>query len=130
MSEAEKEPRTLVIADDRWTWWQSRRLRYNLALAGSGALAYAITGLLYAAFGAAMWSTWNEALSQTLFLGVGFLVLMGVANLLYLLGPLGESFVRRTEIPRYRDNAYAMGFWGSVALPFAFPLLNLSMLLS
>jgi hypothetical protein len=77
-----------------------------------------------------MWSTWNEALSLTLFLGVGFLVLMAVANVLYLLGPLGESFVRRSEIPRYRDSAYAMGFWGSVAIPFAFPLLNLSMLLS
>ncbi len=130
MSEATKEPRVLVIADDRWTWWQSRRLRYNVALAGSGAVAYAATGVLHAAFGQPMWSTVNEALSLTLFLGVGFLVLMGIANLLYLLGPLAESFVRRSEVPRYRDSAYAMGFWGSVAVPFAFPLINLSMLLS
>jgi hypothetical protein len=113
-------------ADDAWAWWQSRRLRYNLALAAAGAAAYVSAVALHYAFHRPLWWDWRGALGTTLFLGVGFGVVMGVANIFYLLGPAVESWVKPPDPQRFRKTAYGMGFWGSVALPFAFPLVNLA----
>lgn len=116
--------------EDGWTWWQARRLSYNLALGGSGLLAYALSVTTSFAFGQTVWSTAGEAVGQTLFLGALFLVVMGVANLAYLLGPTGEAMLRPRDVGAYRRNAFAMGFWGSVALPFLVPLVNFAFLVS
>ena len=117
------------IPDDVWAWWQARRLRYNIALAGAGWAAYLLTVGLHALFADPVWADWREALSVTVFLGALFLIVMGVANILYLLGPFGESVLRPADVGHFRRTAYAMGFWGSVALPFLFPLINLASLI-
>jgi hypothetical protein len=65
---------------------------------------------------------------MTLFLGTAFLVLMGVANVCFLLGATVEAMVAPAERGAYRSRAYSLGLWGSVALPFVFPLVNLCML--
>jgi hypothetical protein len=119
-------PSTTLFAGDIWVWWQARRLRYNLALAAAGWVAYGLAVALSYAFGRPVWAEWRGALGMTLFLGLGFLILMGVANVLYLLGPAVESWVKPAEPGRFRDTAWRMGFWGSVALPFVFPLANLA----
>jgi hypothetical protein len=118
-----------MIPGDAWAWWQARRLRYNIALASAGWAAYGLDIALFQLFGRPAWRDWQGGLSMTLFLGVGFLVLMGAANICYLLGPLVESLVRPQDIARFRRTAYAGGFWGSVALPFVFPAVNLCMLI-
>ena len=110
--------------DDRWTWWQARRLKYNLALGAAGWTAYGLGLVLFYAAGQPIWRNWQGGLATTLFLGVIFLVLMGVANVCYLLGPFGEAAMKPADVPRYRCTAYAMGFWGSVALPFVFPVVS------
>jgi hypothetical protein len=117
---------TAEFADDAWAWWQARRLRYNLALAAAGWVAYGATLALHLAIHRPMWRDWQGGLSMTLFLGVVYLVAMGIANVFYLLGPAVESWVKPPEPARFRRAAYGMGFWGSVALPFAFPLINLA----
>ena len=117
------------IPDDAWTWWQGRRLRYNLALAAAGWLAYGLAVAQSFAFGRPMWSSPTGAFSMTLFLGAGYLVLMGFANVVFLLGPTVEGWVRPAGVAGYRRTAFAMGLWGSVALPFVLPLANLALLI-
>lgn len=113
-----------------WDWWQARRLGYNLALAAAGATAYALTVALHYAFGDAIWASGREAFGQTLFLGTLYLGVMGIANICYLVGPLGEAWLKPADPARYRSTAFAMGLWGSIALPFLFPLVNLSSLIA
>lgn len=118
------------VADDTWAWWQARRLRYNFALGGAGLSAYALTVGLYYSFGERVWASLEEAAGMTLFLGTMFLVVMGIANILYMLGPFTESVVKPRDVRRFRETAWAMGFWGSVSLPFLFTLVNFSMLIN
>jgi Na+/proline symporter len=117
------------LANEAWAWWQSRRLGYNLALAGAGWAAYGLNVAFFYGFRRPLWQDWQQALSMTLFLGVAFLVLMGAANVFYLLGPAVESLVKPADPARFRRTAHRMGFWGSVALPFAFPMVNLAALI-
>ncbi|MBI1197212.1 MAG: hypothetical protein GC203_05050 [Phenylobacterium sp.] len=114
---------------DAWTWWQARRLPYNLVLAVAGWMAYGLAiGQSYA-FGRPMWESASDALGMTLFLGTGFLILMGFANIAFLLGPMVEASVRPADAALYRRTALALGTWGSFAVPFAFPLANLARLI-
>jgi hypothetical protein len=115
-------------SNDTWSWWQSRRLSYNLAIAGAGAASYATSLALHYTFGNAPFASASEAISQTIFLGTMYLVVMGLANLCYLLGPFAEMVLRRADPERYRRTAYAMGFWFSVGAPFLFTLLTIGFL--
>jgi hypothetical protein len=119
-----------LFPGDSWVWWQARRLRYNLVLAAGGWIAYALVVWLNYAFGHPVWKDWRGGLGMTLFLGTGFLVVMGLANVAYLLGPAVEGWAKPADVNRYRRNAYAMGLWGSFAVPFVFPLVQLAMLIA
>lgn len=112
---------------DGWTWWQARRLRYNLALAASGVIAYLVTIAIWWAARQPIWRDWRDATSATLLLGAGFLILMGAANVCYLIGPALEAWMRPRDPQRFRASAYRLGFWGSLALPFAFPMINFAL---
>lgn len=103
-------------------WWESRRLRYNLALAGAGWAAYAAFWLVLIGFGHAETVDIQLAVRMTIVLGVGFLVVMGVANVLYLLGVVVESLARPEDATGFRETFWNLGFYGSIALPFLFPL--------
>lgn len=117
------------FSSDAWTWWQARRLRYNLTLAAAGLAAYLLNAALFFGFGHPLWRDGREALSTTLFLGVIFLVVMGAANVLYLAGPAVEVVLKPQDLGGYRKTAFGMGFWGSAALPFIFPALSLALLI-
>ena len=116
-------------AIDVWAWWQAKRLGYNLALAAAGWAAYGLNVALYFGFHRPLWRDWQAAASTTLLQGLAFLVLMGAANVFYLLGPAIESIVKPTDPSRFRRAAHGMGFWGSVALPFMFSLVSLAALI-
>lgn len=115
---------------EAWRWWEARRLRYNLALALAGWTAYALLCLLMLTYGAPMVFNWRQVLGQTLFMGAGFLVVMGVANILYLLGMVTESIARPQDVDHFRERTWAIGFWGSIVLPFLFPLAVFAMFLA
>jgi hypothetical protein len=120
-----------TVADsDAWPWWQARRLRYNIALGISGWAAYGANALLYAAFGKTFWKDWQSGIAITLLLGTLFLIVMGLANVSFLLGPWTEKVAKPEDVAQFRRNAWAMGFYGSMAVPFLFPLLNLAMLIA
>jgi hypothetical protein len=118
------------FSGDAWTWWQAGRLRYNLAFAAGGWVAYGIAVGLNYAFGHPVWRDWRGGLGMTIFLGTVYLVVMGLANVCYLLGPAVEGWVKPADIERYRRNAYAMGLWGSLAVPAVFPLVQLAVLIA
>lgn len=126
MASLDSAPSGGFFSGDAWNWWQSRRLRYNLILATAGWVAYGAGLGVALAFGKPLWKSWQGGVAMTLFLGTFFLVAMGVANVLFLLGPAVEGWVKPADMPRYRRTAYAMGLIGSAALPFVFPLANLA----
>jgi hypothetical protein len=117
-----------LFTGDAWSWWQARRLRYNLTLGAAGWIAYFAAVALNYAFGHPVWSDPRGAIGVTLFMGTWFLVVMGIANVCYLLGPAVEAWVKPADLGRYRRTAFAMGLWGSFAVPFVFPLVNLAVL--
>ena len=118
------------FASDAWAWWQAKRLRYNLALAVAGWLAYFLAVGLNYGFGHPVWRDAPGALGMTLFLGTVWLVLMGFANVAFLLGPAVEGWTPPADIGRYRETAWRMGLWGSVAVPFVFPAVQLALLIT
>jgi hypothetical protein len=130
MASLDSAPRHDVFSGETWTWWQARRLRYNLTLATGGWAGYAAAVALNHAFGHPVWKDWRGGLGMTLFLGTAFLVVMGFANVGYLLGPAVEAWVKPAEVDRYRRNAFAMGLWGSLLVPATFPLVQLAMLIA
>lgn len=122
------EPAPAFIRPDTWAWWEAKRLRYNIALVISGWAAFGLGAVLMLAFGAPL-PHWRAGLGVTIYLGVGFLVLMFIANICYLAGALLESVLKPSDVDRFRRRAFALGFWGSMALPFLFPLLVVAGLL-
>ena len=117
------------IPADAWAWWEARRLRYNLGLAAAGWIAYGLNAAIFYAFGHPIWESWRGALGMTLFLGTAFLLMMFIANICYLLGAITESLTAPIERDTFRKRAFGLGFWGSVAAPFIFPLVNLALLI-
>ena len=104
-------------------WWSNHRLRYNLGLLVAGPLAF----VAYAAVGE--WCIRKSAAADfeitiltTAFQAVGYLLMMGIANLCYYLGPLSERIVKPNRVSVYRRNTFRLGFWFSVLLPFIVPI--------
>ena len=111
---------------DAWKWWEARRLRYNIALAAAGWSAWAMAAAVVWTLGALLpFRTDNPevTLFTVLIQGIAYLLVMAAANLCYLLGPLSEAVLRPTDVNGYRRRMFGLGFWLSVALPFAYPAL-------
>ncbi|MBS0360577.1 MAG: hypothetical protein JSR98_04290 [Proteobacteria bacterium] len=123
-------PSQPLFTPDGWSWWQARRLRYNLVLAAGGWVCYGLAVGLNYAFGHPVWKDWRGGLGMTLFLGTVYLVVMGAANVCYLLGPALERSVDPANLDRYRRRTWAMGAVGSLAVPAIFPLVQLSLLIA
>ena len=103
-------------------WWSARRVRYNVALVVAGVLAF----VAYAAVGSMLLSNDTEfeiTVFTTLFQSIGYLCMIGLANVFYYLGPLSERLVRPSDPERYRRICFRLGFWFSVLLPFTIPTL-------
>ena len=113
-------------AHDAWRWWESRRLRYNIGLAVAGASAWGV----FAAESLLMTDWFSLSVSGTLATGLLWLVAMGVANLLFFLGPVSERVLKPTDRDAYRRRVFGLGFWFSMAVPFLFPAAVLIAILS
>jgi hypothetical protein len=130
MASLDSAPANDFFSGETWTWWQARRLRYNLTLAAAGWVCYGLAVALNYAFHHPVWKDWRGGLGMTIFLGVVFLVVMGIANVFYLLGPAVEAWVKPSDVDRYRRTAFSMGLWGSLLVPATFPLVQLAMLVA
>jgi hypothetical protein len=116
-----------LSAVDRRSFWQGRRLRFNIALLASGLLA----GLAFAAVLVA-WTVWppppedfghaDFELLPLVLAPFAFGFAMVLANGLYLLGPVSEALLRPKNADAFRRRTYALGVSVAVALPWLVPL--------
>ncbi len=102
-----------------FAWWNARRLQYNIALVISGVLAF-IAYATVASFVVPP-EDFEITIFTILFQGVGYLVLIGIANICYCLGPVSEKIAKPRDLLHYRQTCYRVGFWFSVLLPFSIP---------
>ncbi|MGY3213913.1 hypothetical protein [Mucilaginibacter sp. HD30] len=106
----------------KWQWWQNRRAKYNKGLIVAGLLAF----LLYCIVGEIVIAPYEEfevTLFTTGFQGIGYLIMMLVANLLYNLGFLFDRLFNKQNSESFRLNLFQLGYWFSVVLPFSIPVL-------
>jgi hypothetical protein len=115
---------TAITSQSARAWWEQRRLRYNVALIVAGVLAFAAyVGVVDRGISKGTMPGAEITLFTIAFQAFGYLLMMGVANLCYNLGPWSESVIRPTNVEIYRRVAYWIGFWFSALLPFAIPAL-------
>lgn len=111
-------------SDNAKSWWEQRRLRYNIGLVVAGVLAFVCyVGAIDRGISAGAMPGAEITLFTTAFQVIGYLFMMAVANVCYLAGSLSESLVKPTNLDRYRRVTYRLGFWFSVLLPFSIPAL-------
>jgi hypothetical protein len=102
-------------------WWNSQRLRYNVALAAAGMLAFLAYLALAWSFADRFPDTEETALTIA-FQAIGYLAFMLAANICYFLGPLSEVLLKPNNVLKYRQVTYSLGVWFSFALPFIIPI--------
>ena len=111
-------------SQDAKSWWERRRLRYNIGLVVAGLLAFVCyVGVVDRGISTGARPGAEITLFTTAFQAIGYLFMMAVANVCYLAGPLSESLVKPSNSARYRRVTYLLGFWFSVLLPFSIPAL-------
>ena len=112
------EDKTLIQQTYR-EWWASRRLKYNKGLVTAGLLAF----LLYAIVGSLLIKNDFEITLFTIaFQGIGYLFMIGVANIFYGLGPLVDGLFNQQNDKGFRQRLFNFGYWFSFMLPFSIPL--------
>ena len=100
-------------------------MRYNLALVVAGFSAFVCYVVVCFTLLPRVLdeSEIEVSVFTTLFQGIGYLFMMGVANIVYFIGAVSESIVKPRNVERYRLICYRFGFWFSFLLPFCIPLL-------
>jgi len=108
----------------RVEWWSEMRLKYNYGLIFSGILAFILYVIVVEFI--VLKSTKNTdieiTLFTTIFQGIGYLIMIGIANLFYNLGQISERIVKPKNTTEFRKRIFGLGFWISVCLPFLIPL--------
>jgi hypothetical protein len=110
-------------------WWGSRRLRYNVGLVVAGLFAFVcyIAVELWGISIGAIRDADGSNLLTVIVQGMGYLVMMVVANVCYSLGALSERLVKPVQLENYRRITFGLGFWFSVLLPFSIPMMLLAL---
>ena len=100
-------------------WWEHRRLRYNLGLLFSGALAF----LLWDIVGPkVIGPEFDITLFALFFQGIAFGAMMGLANIFYFLGPFVDRRRNLSDDDHFRLRLFNIGFWFSISLPLILPI--------
>ena len=114
----------VVLNLEARNWWERRRMHYNIGLVVAGLLAFAVyvmvvdEGISTGAMPCA-----EITLFTTAFQGLGYLLMIAVANVCYCAGPICESVMKQQNVDRFRRVTFHLGFWFSVLLPFAIPVI-------
>ncbi len=108
----------------RKKWWNERRGKYNVGLILSGIFAFIIYALVVK-FIVPSRADVEITLFTIVFQGIGYLFMIGIANVFYSLGAIIEKMIEPENVERYRKLTYNGGFWFSCGLPFLIPLILL-----
>jgi len=101
------------------TWWAARRLRYNIGLLIAGPLGFVCYAVAVSrCIDLRAPGEWEVTIFTIFLQGFAYLVMIGIANLCYYLGPWSERLLHPSNVARYRKIAFRLGFWFSVLLPF------------
>ena len=106
----------------RIQWWRDRRLNYNkgLVIAGFTAfIAYCIVGQILIM----PHEEFEVTIFTTLFQGIGYLIMMAIANAFYSLGYVIDYLFNKSNSDSFRKNLYNLGYWFSFGLPFMIPVI-------
>lgn len=108
----------------RLEWWNKMRRKYNSGLIISGIIAFILYLVVVEFIVLKSSENWDgEITIFTLFFqGIGYLIMIGLANLFYNLGAISERIIKPNNIFEYRNRTYNLGFWFSVCLPFIIPI--------
>lgn len=113
-------PATLLV-ETPFQWWLPRLPLYNVGLAVSGMAAF----IAYVIVGSLLIEDFELDVFFTLVQAIAYLVMMAVANVCYMIGPISESVLRPDDVRVYRDRWHTFGCRFSFALPFCIPVLVL-----
>ena len=103
-------------------WWRQKRMLYNTGLLVAGVLAFICYALVLSFFHRDDRLSDVEITVFTIVLqGIGYLVMMLIANLFYFLGPLVEWLSSPKYPERFRRILFNCGFCFSIGLPFIVP---------
>ncbi|QKJ31578.1 hypothetical protein HQ865_18015 [Mucilaginibacter mali] len=112
-----------AIDIEKKQWWRKRRFHYNKGLVIAGITAF----MLYAILGSLLIAPYDFDFEITLFTivfqGIGYLFMMGVANLFYNLGYAIDKQYNTTNSEGFRISLYKKGYWFSFWLPFLIPVM-------
>jgi hypothetical protein len=114
--------KVITVIQQRRNWWLSHRLKYNkgLVIAGFTAfIAYCIVGELLIA----RHEEFEVTIFTTAFQGVGYLIMMCMANIFYSFGYVIDYFFNKENDEAFRYNLFNLGYWFSFCLPFLIPVI-------
>jgi magnesium-transporting ATPase (P-type) len=97
-------------------WWLRKRCCYNIGLIISGLIAF----MLYCILGEIIIGAheeFEETIFEMVFQAGAFAIMIGIANVFYLLGWIIDSRFNKNNDQRFRQRLFALGFWFSFALP-------------
>jgi len=97
-------------------WWWSNRYRYNKGLLISGFIAF----ILYCTFSCFIFGLpkeLDETISEIALIAFGYLIMMGIANLLYTLGWIIDISLNMSNNQIFRERLFIAGYWFSFSLP-------------
>ena len=96
-----------------WSWWEARRLRYNIGLFVAG---WAGCGLQVAAL--MLWARpAPDLVYMALWQGLIYVLYMAAANVAFLLGPTLEAMLKPRPVESYRAQALRLGSILAMGLP-------------
>jgi hypothetical protein len=102
-------------------WWSARRRPYNIALVIAAPIS-AVSAMLIGWLLAERLPCLEITFFTLVFAACAFLVGLGLANICYFLGVVGELVVRPGDVISFRRWAYGFGLAFSVLLIFAPPI--------
>ena len=104
-------------------WWKIKRRKYNIGLVIAGALAF----ISYVIVGETLILPYDDefeiTLLTTFFQGVGYLLMIGIANLFYEFGLLFDKKFNKSNSEVFRKRLFNLGFYFSISLPFLIPII-------
>ena len=109
---------------DRKKWWSEKRLKYNIGLIISGFLAF-IAYSIVVEYVIPPAPDVEITLFTIIFQGIGYLIMMGIANIFYNIGEFSEKIIKPKNVDRFRKRTFNIGFWISCGLPFLIPIILL-----
>ena len=104
-------------------WWNSRRSKYNLGLVITGISAFILYCILGIFLIAPHDLNFEITIFSILFQGIGFLIMILLANICYQFGFIIDKTFNKTNSEKYRERLFNFGYYFSISLPLLVPLM-------